>query len=212
MIIYKATNKINGKIYIGKTAKSLSNRKSRHKSNAKNKKYHFHNAINKYSLNGFNWEIIDTANTIEELNQKEIYHIALTSAFSCNNIGYNTTSGGDNGPIKYGKDNGMYGKKRPEIVKLMSELRKDVPLKEEHKEKIKESMQKYVGENNPAKRQESRKKISEKAKKRKVSIYGIIYTSINELCEKLNMSRSTVKQRLNSKSERFRKWKKLELY
>jgi len=35
-IIYKATNKINGKIYIGKTMQSLHRRKICHKSNAFN--------------------------------------------------------------------------------------------------------------------------------------------------------------------------------
>ena len=36
--------------------------------------------------------------------------------------------------------------------------------------------------------------------------------SKDEVCEKLKLSRSTVKQRLNSKSNRFDNWKKLELY
>jgi len=206
MIIYKATNKINGKFYIGKTIHSLKNRKRKHIWESKKPKHYFQTALKKYGIENFKWEILYTASTKQELNEKEIYYI---SKLSSNTIGYNLTSGGDCGPVKYGKDNAMYGKKRPEIAKLMSELRKGVPLKEEHKQKIKKQMQKYVGENNPAKRKESRNKIKNKAVKAKIKIEGVIYNGITDVCEKLNMSRSTVKQRLNSKSERFKNWKRI---
>jgi len=96
-IIYKATNKINNKIYIGKTIQTLNNRKKRHLYSSKIKKYYFYNAINKYGFDNFNWEIIDSASTIKELFDKEIYHIAITSAYTNNDIGYNMTSGGDGG-------------------------------------------------------------------------------------------------------------------
>lgn len=95
-IIYKATNKINGKYYIGKTIQTLEQRKNKHKSKAKNDlNIYFYNAINKYGFDNFDWEVIDTALTLEELSNKEIYHIERTSAFICDDLGYNMTSGGD---------------------------------------------------------------------------------------------------------------------
>lgn len=48
MLIYKATNKINGKIYIGQTHKSLEERKMCHKHDSKNIDTYFYRAIRKY--------------------------------------------------------------------------------------------------------------------------------------------------------------------
>lgn len=94
-IIYKAENKINGKIYIGKTVRSLSNRKNEHKCGAKskNKDYYFYQAINKYGFESFKWEIID-AGEKSILNQLERLHI---SRYESNNkkLGYNLTEGGE---------------------------------------------------------------------------------------------------------------------
>lgn len=56
MIIYKATNKFNGKIYIGQTINSLEYRSNQHKRDANrvNKKnYYFINAIAKYGFQEF---------------------------------------------------------------------------------------------------------------------------------------------------------------
>jgi len=48
-IVYKITNKKNGKSYIGKTEYSLEHRWNRHLSSAKNgSKFRFHSAIRKY--------------------------------------------------------------------------------------------------------------------------------------------------------------------
>ena len=53
MIIYKVTNKINGKVYIGKTKYTLNDRKSQHFSECKLYNTHnkFHNALREI-LNG----------------------------------------------------------------------------------------------------------------------------------------------------------------
>ena len=96
MIIYKATNLINGKIYIGQTIVSLTERKGDHKRKSfkHNSKSSFHSAIRKYGFDNFKWEIIDTAETRKELNDKEkkwIKHYESTN----NKKGYNLTSGGD---------------------------------------------------------------------------------------------------------------------
>lgn len=72
MIIYKATNKINNKVYIGQTVRSLEVRMSEHK---RHNYTAFDKAINKYGLENFDVEVIDTAKDINELNEKEIYWI-----------------------------------------------------------------------------------------------------------------------------------------
>jgi len=122
MIIYKATNLVNNKIYIGQTICGLEKRKSQHERAAK---YGycttiFDYAINKYGKENFKWEIIDTAETIEELNEKEFYYIQKENSMD-KKIGYNLKAGGKNsylsdcvkqkiGDAQRGEKNHMYGK------------------------------------------------------------------------------------------------------
>lgn len=71
MIIYKITNIQNNKVYIGQTIGSLEDRFARHKRDANKLDTHFARAIRKYGEDSFVAEIIDTAETQEELTQKE---------------------------------------------------------------------------------------------------------------------------------------------
>uniref|UniRef100_A0AB39C730 GIY-YIG nuclease family protein n=1 Tax=Bacillus phage KoopaTroopa TaxID=3234046 RepID=A0AB39C730_9CAUD len=95
MIIYKVTNVVNGKIYIGQTVQELWARKSGHKSHALTelKDNIFSRAIRKYGWDNFKWEIIDNANNKEELNKKEIHWIGHYKSHGVN--GYNETDGGE---------------------------------------------------------------------------------------------------------------------
>lgn len=94
-IIYKVIFP-NGKCYIGQTTRGLSNRKKEH---IKNKKENvvFHNAIHKYGESNISWEIIDIGNSIEELNEKEIYWIEFYKSYvhRDKSNGYNMTLGGE---------------------------------------------------------------------------------------------------------------------
>ena len=95
MIIYKATSKTTGKIYIGQTKQTLKERINQHNSHAFNSQsnYHFHNAIRKYGPNDFQYEIIeDNINSAELLNEREKYWIEFYDSY---NNGYNSTLGGD---------------------------------------------------------------------------------------------------------------------
>lgn len=60
MIIYKVTNKINGKIYIGQTVKSVVSRKAIHyyASKSSNDGSVFHKALVKYKGTDFDWESV----------------------------------------------------------------------------------------------------------------------------------------------------------
>ena len=92
-IVYSATNKINGKIYIGKTTKSLIRRRSVHESSAlKGSNKYFHKAIRKHGAENFDWKIIEHADNEKELAIKEIFWIQQTGSFG---YGYNQTIGGE---------------------------------------------------------------------------------------------------------------------
>jgi len=85
-VIYKVTNLITNKIYIGKDS---SNKKNYYGSGIAIK-----NSIMKHGIINFVKEIIDEAETLKELNLKEIYWI---KHYRSNDpkIGYNRSEGGD---------------------------------------------------------------------------------------------------------------------
>lgn len=97
MIIYKATNKINGKIYIGQTIHNLAHRRQRHLYDSRNKKdnMQFHKAARKYGAHSFEWEVLHTCFNINDLNRLEIFYIGFYNTFK---KGYNATEGGSNPP------------------------------------------------------------------------------------------------------------------
>ena len=90
MWVYKITNIINNKVYIGQTIRPVEKRIRRHFNDAiKNKlDTHFARAIRKYGTENFVWEIIDEAKNQEELNKKEQYWIKYYDSV---NTGYNET-------------------------------------------------------------------------------------------------------------------------
>lgn len=77
MYIYKITNIVNNKVYIGQTIQTVQNRFRRHINDAVSYKLntHFCNAVRNYAKENFIVEVLDTAQSQTELNQKEQYHI-----------------------------------------------------------------------------------------------------------------------------------------
>ena len=113
-IIYKHTNLINGKIYIGQTCQNPEKRWD-YGCGYKKHNLHFYNAIKKYGWKtGFSHEIIEKdILTVEEANEKEKYWIAFYNCKEPN--GYNQNDGGGNNigykvldatKLKIGKANG----------------------------------------------------------------------------------------------------------
>jgi hypothetical protein len=96
MFIYKIEFP-NGKNYIGLTTTSLEQRKKEHKSCAKNGDTKcLYNALRKYDMiDTFELIQIDTANTIEELCEKEMKYILEYNSYYQNDKGYNMTYGGE---------------------------------------------------------------------------------------------------------------------
>ena len=110
MFIYKITNKINGKIYVGQVYnRSIMDRFKRHCTDAKpDCKMAIDRAIYKYGVDNFTVEQIDKADNLNELNKKEIYWIEKLKS-NDSKYGYNLTRGGEGG--------NTYVNKTPEEMK-----------------------------------------------------------------------------------------------
>ena len=92
--IYKITNQINGKIYIGKTNNTIQERFKEHcRDSQKNteEKRPLYAAMRKYGIENFIVEQIEEC-SLEEVNEKEKYWIEYYGSFK---NGYNATLGGD---------------------------------------------------------------------------------------------------------------------
>jgi group I intron endonuclease len=167
MLIYKALNKINGKIYIGET-NNLEKRIVEHlRSAQRGDKGYFYNALRAYGSQVFEWSTIDIADCREILDEKEEYwinHLHTKPPY-----GYNVANGGNWNP---GKNRGT---KRPDLAERNKVIKPMLGkhLSEETKRKLSESkigkkrpdqsvrIKKINMEDNPAKRPGARKKLGE---------------------------------------------------
>jgi group I intron endonuclease len=86
-MVYKATNIINGKGYVGKTTKTLKKRFYGHKSCAKKPKCYFHRALYKYSIENFKIEVLWEGDNEDEMNKMERKMILFYETFG--KKGYN---------------------------------------------------------------------------------------------------------------------------
>ena len=118
MWIYKISNTENDKVYIGQSKRPVDKRFNRHINDAVNLKLdtHFARAIRKYGADKFNIEIIDSAETQKELNEKERYWIHFYDSIK---NGYNETD------AEYKCGGNTYLSKTPEeMEKIKTKIRK----------------------------------------------------------------------------------------
>jgi group I intron endonuclease len=116
MLVYRVTNTINGKVYIGKTLQTAEARWAEHVYMARrNAPWIFNRAIRKYGAAAFGIEVLYTAKTENELNVMETFFIILHQSQIREN-GYNMTLGGK----------GASGKRTPEQCRRISEGRKGI--------------------------------------------------------------------------------------
>lgn len=100
--IYKITNLINGKFYIGKTKVSVNQRYNRHiKDSSKynqQKRYisHLYRAMNEYGVANFSVETVEEC-AYDELSDRERFWIEFLDARNPL-VGYNICKGGEGGP------------------------------------------------------------------------------------------------------------------
>lgn len=154
--IYKTTNNINGKIYIGK----------KHSSSFIKDYYGsgklINRAIDKYGIENFSVEIIEECETLEELNLKEKYYIKYLESNYKLGKGYNIASGGDGG----------------NIISLLPEIDNNsfiLDCKRRAKGKNNPNYgngNKISGDNNPSKRLEVREKLSKATSGKNNPMYG----------------------------------------
>lgn len=136
--IYRITNRVNGKAYIGQTSRTVANRWSVHKSEARRRPISYlHKAIAKHGESVFVIETLDTCDSFESLNDRESYWILCTRSFEPSR-GYNLTLGGENGPrtalARANNANARRGKPLSSATKQrMSEVRKGRPQTPEHR-------------------------------------------------------------------------------
>lgn len=149
LAIYKITNKVNGKSYIGMT-NNFSRRMREHKRRS-NPSTRISKAIQSYGVDNFTYDILDYGG--EEL---ERYYIKYFDTLYPN--GYNETPGGIS--LK-GADNPRYGKScTPETREKIRQKRLGSVLSDEHRRKISESGKGRVMS------EHSRRLISEKNKEK----------------------------------------------
>jgi len=136
MLVYKVTNKVNGKVYVGQTIHPLEYRKKKHMESAKyNNKFLFGRAISKYGIGNFKFETLIYCGGRFLMNCIETEYIKY---YDSNNpeYGYNISSGGSSSPAK-GEKHFRYGKTLSlNHKRKISEAHKGKVLSDKHKEKI----------------------------------------------------------------------------
>lgn len=178
--VYKTTNLINGRVYIGQ-----------HKYNGWDKSYIgsgkiFEVALKKYGRKNFKCELIENCETKEDLDKKEIYWIAFyRSKTDC----YNITNGGEGRSATHSKETRAKLSKSltgrvisKEARENMSNAHKGIRVSEESKLKISKALKgrvfseehkknlskSHIGIPNPHSK-EWRKKVSQANKGKKMS-------------------------------------------
>lgn len=159
--IYKITNNINKKLYIGL-----------HKSEKFDSSYFgsgvlIKKSIEKYGKENFSIEVLDWADSREELNKKEKYWILHFNSKVPN--GYNMTDGGDGGDIFSQLPKDRQDKIREEAKQRMTGRIVSETTREKHRENM-------LGEKNPmyGKKlsEETKEKISKKLQGENNPMYG----------------------------------------
>jgi len=192
MIIYVFTNKVNGKQYVGQTVRPFEERFAEHK----RKKSLLNSAFKKYGEDNFDYQIVDSAEDMDELNEKEVEWIQKLGCVSP--FGYNLCYGGGNtmgfnhredskkkmsiskkvlGSAK-GKKNHFYGKKHTDETreKMREAWRTKRVMTGEAKQKLREAhVTKSVINLTTGMRFESIKQAAEH--------YGIEATHITRVCK-----------------------------
>lgn len=206
-IVYQHKNKINGKIYIGITARKPEVRWKNgegYKSSP-----HFYSAIQRYGWDNFEHNILFTNLTKEEACKKEQELIKQYNSMD-RDFGYNSTSGGDifvmNDETKQKISKAMKGNKNglghacsEEKKKKISDAQKGRKFTEEHKQKLSEAAKRrHV----PCS-EEKKEKLKQKSHKKPVYYEELdtVFESVQECARQLGISASNISKLCNGRGK-----------
>lgn len=201
--IYKITNKINNKCYVGQSI-HIETRFEEHKRCTDNKP--LYKAFKKYGIENFIFEIVEEC-IVEQLNDKEIYYIKYFKS-STDEWGYNLTFGGNNNMGGFskktkekiskshiGEKNPMYGKplSKESLAKRSITYKKTLQNMSEEKKRqwVENNRQGHLGIKNTKKQKEkisnSLKEFYKKhpEKRQELSKKRKGYKMSKDFCEKI---------------------------
>ncbi len=151
MLIYKITNVVNGKSYVGQTSKTAEERLLAHKKKATAKvNRYLYDAMNHYGVDKFTVEVLED-NITGDIHERERYWITKENTFTPN--GYNMTLGGGGGntvaswseedrkALYQRQGQSRTGKKRSiEMCEALSKLHKGKTISANQREKISQTL------------------------------------------------------------------------
>lgn len=172
--IYKITNNINNKVYIGQTKNSVNRRWTEHKRDSKknNNDFVLYRAMRKYGFDNFIVETIEFDVPLDKLNEREVYWIKFYDSFNSEK-GYNLTSGGGQNT----KISDSTKEKHRQNALMGITGHKHLPTEEVYNKEVREKISK--GNKGKKMSEESKRKLSESLKGKKCS-----QKSINLLIER----------------------------
>lgn len=167
--IYKITNSVNQKVYIGQTKKTIEERFQAHIKKAKlHINRYLYDAMNKYGYDNFIIEEIEQC-ADSQLDEREIYWIAFYKSNN-KNYGYNMTEGGGGGNT---------WSKNPH--------KEDTSRKISEHNKGKHSNPKVIQKMVAAAKEANTIKVNKEELERDIKSF----LSVEEICKKYNISRRT---------------------
>lgn len=183
MFIYKITNRLDGKFYVGQTIKPITYRFRKHCETAlRGEGYKLHAAVRKHGKENFYVELLEECETLEQLNERETHFITTLNppynlcVAPCFRLGAES--------IKK-MSASLRGKKHPpEVVKKRA------------------ASVKSYWDNNPEALVERGKKIS-KGKLKPVVVEGVTYLGVQEVADAYEISYKAAQARLSSKNARW---------
>lgn len=195
MHIYKITNIINNKIYIGQTTKSID-------TDYLGSGNIIIKAVKKYGKESFVREILEILDDLNKLSEREIYWIEYYNSTD-RNIGYNISKGGNGGNLgdivnekisNANRESGrMIGNK---LRKGITPVNKGIPMSEEQKDKLRKP------KSEEHKRKISMAKLGKSTKKIICLNNNIIYNSIKEAALLLNLTASNITSVLKGRANK----------